>query len=213
MVRSELPSEFGCRSKLFSIVTQRLEALCMGLPGAVHSNRALVAADALAVAVLICFLNGSLGINALEHRSRYAMQGWIKSGQRRGDRQPNGKVADIGTLLRRAMHRSRRLSITPAIALRIRWLHYSTLGTHNRRSPPIHVKDRKQIHRAVEAVLQLAEAAMLRHDTNWPDPALCERFCTLLTEAKVLLNRSLLPEGDESPTPRIRNARCQPGAA
>jgi hypothetical protein len=174
MVRSESPSEFGCRSKLFSIVTQQLEALCVELPRVAHSDRALVAADALAVAVLICFLNGSLGINALEHHSRYAMQGWVKSGQRRGDRRPNGKVADIGTLLRRAMHRSRRLSITPAIARWIRWLHYSL---------PAHLIDSKQIYRAVEAVLQLAEAAMLRHDIDWPDPALRERFCTLLTEA------------------------------
>ena len=52
----------------------------------------------------VCFLDGPVGVNALDHRTRHATQNWIDAGRSRGEPRPLAKLADIGTLLRRATH-------------------------------------------------------------------------------------------------------------
>ena len=72
---------------------------------------------------LVCFLDGPFGVNALDHSTRHATQNWIDAGRSRGEVRPPVKLADIGTLLRRATHRSRMLPISKAVAMKVRRFH------------------------------------------------------------------------------------------
>ena len=108
----------------FQAVAEHLEALAIALSWARRSSGgltyAVIAADALAMMALVCFLDGPLGVNALDHRTRHATQNWLDAGRSRGEARPLAKLADIGTLLRRATHRSRRLPISKAVAMKVR---------------------------------------------------------------------------------------------
>ena len=111
----------------FQAVIEHLEALGLALSWARRSSGgltcAVIAADALAMMALVCFLDGPFGVNALDHRTRHATQNWIDAGRSRGEARPLAKLADIGTLLRRATHRSRMLPISKAVAMKVRTFH------------------------------------------------------------------------------------------
>ena len=108
-------------------VIENLDALAAALSLARRSSGALtcavIAADALASLALLCFLDGPFGVNALDHRTRHATQNWINAGRSRGGARPLARLADIGTLLRRATHRSRMLPISKPVAMKVRTFH------------------------------------------------------------------------------------------
>jgi len=176
----------------YQAVIENLDALAVALYWARRLSGALtcavIAADALASMALVCFLDGPFGVNALDQRTRHATQNWINAGRSRGEARPLAKLADIGTLLRRATHRSRMLPISTAVAMKVRAfrrrrdLSRSWLGC-NAPSPG-------DVYSDIDAILQLTEAAMLGQRVLWPHPATRERFIALLERAQTRLRRA-----------------------
>ena len=176
----------------FQAVTEHLEALGLALSWARRSSGgltcAVIAADALAMMALVCFLDGPIGVNALDHRTRHATQNWIDAGRSRGEARPLAKLADIGTLLRRATHRSRMLPISKAVAMKVRTFHQRRDLSRSWLGCP--APSPGDVYSDIDAILQLTEAAMLGQRVLWPDPAMRERFIALLKRAQTRLRRA-----------------------
>ena len=187
-------------------VIEDLDALAVALSWARRSSGALtcavIAADALASMALLCFLDGPFGVNALDHRTRHATQNWINAGRSRGEARPLARLADIGTLLRRATHRSRMLPISKAVAMKVRTFHQRRDLSRPWLGYP--ASSPGDVYPDIDAVLQLTEAAMLGQRVLWPDPAMRERFIALLKRAQTRLRRAHVA----LPHPMSRRCGC-----
>ena len=176
----------------FKVAIEHLEALDVALSWARRSSGgltcAVIAADALAMIALVCFLDGPFGVNALDHSTRHATQNWIDAGRSRGEVRPPMKLADIGTLLRRATHRSRMLPISQAVAMKVRRFHQSRDLSRSVLGCP--TTSPGALYSDIEAILRLTEAAMLGQRVLWPDPAMRERFIALLKRTQTRLRRA-----------------------
>ena len=187
------PSEDAYRKPgQFQTVIEHLEALGVALSWARRSSGgltyAVIAADTLATMALVCFLDGPIGVNALDHRTRHATQNWIDAGRSRGEARPLAKLADIGTLLRRATHRSRMLPISKGVAMKVRTFHRRRDLWRSWLGCP--VSSPGDVYSDIHAILQLTEAAMLGPRLLWPDPAVRERFIALLKHTQTQLRRA-----------------------
>lgn len=148
---------------------------------------AAAAAQNLTTIALICFLDGPAAVAALDHRSRHNMQNWISSGRFRGESRPAAKLAGIGTLLRRATHRSKGLPISSPVAARVRRFEYRMRAAAY--WPTEAQPQPEKILRELDAVLQLVQAAMLADRVNWPRSDLRKQCSRLVTRAKLRLDR------------------------
>jgi hypothetical protein len=176
----------------FQAVIEHLEALAVALSWARRSSsgltHAVIAADALATMALVCFLDGPNSVSALDHHTRHATQNWIDAGRSRGETRPLAKIADIGTLLRRATHRSRMLPISTIVAIKVRTLHQRRDLSQSWLGCP--ASSPGDVFSDVDAILELTEAAMLGERVHWPDPAMRERFIAALKRAQKRLRRA-----------------------